>query len=126
MLPQTTLVRAAMLADANVLLKSVQRTGSGKGFDDYNPGGQNYSHSRSQYAVLGLWAAAQSGIDIPADYWKLIQAAWISHQDPTGGWNYIYKDGHYPLTPGMTAVGVATLLIADEQLATSSRTPAID
>ena len=126
MLPQTPDVRAAMVKDANILLKSLKRSGDDKGFYDYNPGGKNYSHSRAQYAVLGLWAAAQSGIDIPRDYWQLVQSAWIEHQDASGGWNYIYKDSRYPLTPGMTAGGVATLLIADEQLAAPARSPAID
>jgi hypothetical protein len=115
MLPPTPEVRQAMTSDARVLLQSVKRTGDAQGFYDYNPSGdKTYSHSRAQYAVLGLWAAAQMGVPVPNQYWQLVEKAWIAHQDPSGGWNYIFKRSQYPVTAGMTAVGVATLLITQE------------
>ena len=136
MLPPTLEVRGAMTKDARILQQSIKRSGEGKGFYDYNPaGGNRYSHSRAQYAILGLWAASQSGIDVPIDYWKLVEKSWIDHQDASGGWNYGYKRESYPITPGMTAVGVATLFItqdfvhANEGLSGTGgnvRNPAID
>jgi hypothetical protein len=116
-LPQSQEVRAAMAKDARILLGSLKRSGDGKGFYDYNPSGSRfYSHSRSQYAVLGLWAAAQSGFEVPIEYWQLVERAWIADQDgATGGWSYWHQpDYRFPLTNGMTAVGVATLFITQD------------
>ncbi|MEO6436627.1 MAG: DUF4159 domain-containing protein [Tepidisphaeraceae bacterium] len=118
-LPQTPAVKQAMSADAKVLVASVQRGGDARGFYDYNPAGRKsiYSHSRGQYGVLGLWAAAQAGVAVPRDHWQLIESAWISHQDASGGWAYYVKPREaYPVTPGMTAAGVATLFITQDFL----------
>lgn len=136
-LPQTPEIRRAMTTDAKVLISSMQRTGEAKGFYDYNPIGRKsiYSHSRAQYAVLGMWAAAQAGVPVPKDYWQLVEKAWIEHQDPSGGWAYYAKPrSGFPITPGMTAVGVATLFITQDYLHASKglngggniRNPAID
>jgi hypothetical protein len=127
MLPPTPDVRAAMTKDAGILLKSLKRSGDGVGFYDYNTGGKNYSHSRAQYAVLGLWAAAQSGIEVPAEYWKFVEKKWIADQDSSGGWAYYSKPSStYPITPGMTAVGVATLFVTGDYTNQPTRNPAID
>jgi hypothetical protein len=116
-LPPTPEVRAAMAKDAKVLVQSMKRAGESKGFYDYNPGGgKRYSHSRSQYAVLGLWAATQTGIEVPREYWQIVEKGWIEHQDAGGAWNYIFQNDNYPPTPGMTAVGVATLFITQDFL----------
>jgi hypothetical protein len=118
MLPQTPQNRASMVKDANILLNSIKKTGEGKGFYDYNPGTRKaYSHSRAQYAVLGMWAAAQAGIEVPTAYWQLVEKSWIEDQDPSGGWGYLSKpNDQYPLTAGMTAVGIATLFITQDYL----------
>ncbi|MEA2734139.1 MAG: hypothetical protein QOE14_590, partial [Humisphaera sp.] len=137
LLPPTAEVRGAMNRDANVLIRGVKRgAGDASGFYDYisGGGGTTYSHSRAQYGVLGVWAADQMGMQVPREYWGLVEKAWIDHQDPSGGWNYIYKRGDYPLTPGMTAVGVATLFITQDYLHAAEglncggniRNPAID
>ncbi|HTL29408.1 MAG TPA: DUF4159 domain-containing protein [Tepidisphaeraceae bacterium] len=125
-LPQTPDVREALAKDAKILLTSIKKTGEGKGFYDYNPndktkGYNTYSHSRAQYAVLGLWAASQAGFEVPLSYWQEVERTWIADQDPSGGWSYFSKPGkfadkEYPLTPGMTAVGVATLFITQDFL----------
>ncbi|MEO6434783.1 MAG: DUF4159 domain-containing protein, partial [Tepidisphaeraceae bacterium] len=54
------------------------------------------------------------GIEVSPDYWKLTEAAWIAKQQADGGW--AYKDKDYPITPGITAVGVATLYITQDYL----------
>ena len=84
-LPPTDDVKAAMKKDMNYLLANVIKEGRGKGFYDYNGGGKSYSHSRAQYAVLGVWAAAQSGQEVPRSYWDLVEKAWIADQDPEAG-----------------------------------------
>ena len=134
MIPLTPEIRAVASKDAKVLVQSMIRQGEGRGFYNYNPGGRAYSHSRAQYAVLGLWAAEQMGIDVPIDYWSIVEKSWIEHQDPSGGWNYTFEDKKNPVTAGMTAVGVASLFITQEFVHADSgvtckgniRNPAID
>ncbi len=113
-LPASPEVKQLLRKDTQRLLSAMKTNGRAKGFWDYLPGtGDGYSHSRANYAVLGLWAAAQSDVEIPDSTWKLIVEGWMRHQDPAGGWTYkARQDADYPHTPGMTAAGVATLFIA--------------
>jgi hypothetical protein len=58
-------------------------------YDYTNTGRQPaYSLSRGQYGVMGVWAASQCGVDIPEDYWRLVEDAWTKAQFPNGAWNY--------------------------------------
>jgi hypothetical protein len=119
MLPPTQEVKAAMNRDANILVRGLKRgAGQASGFYDYNAGGSGtaYSHSRAQYGVLGVWAAEQMGLQVPREYWFVVEKAWLEHQDPSGGWNYIWRRDDFPVTPGMTAVGIATLFITQDYL----------
>ena len=119
-LPRTPDVLAAARRDAGVLLNSVKADGDGRGMYDYTArkAGVAYSHSRAQYGVLGMWAAEQMGIDVPAQYWAVVEQAWVSHQESDGGWGYT-KGGSIPETPGMTAVGVASLFITQDYTRTA-------
>ena len=117
-LPQSPDVKASMRKDAKLLLESVYTDGKGKGFYNYNPGGSGaYSHSRGHYGVLGVWAAAQTGVSVPDSYWQLVERAWVANQDPSGGWTYAAR-AHttHPLTPNMTASAVATLFITQDYI----------
>src|SRR3954468_10229874 len=88
-LPQTPDVKTAMQKDAKLLMNGIQREGKITGFYTYNVGqGKAYSLSRAHYAVLGVWAAAQSGMDVPNTYWQFVEKSWIDQQDPSGGWSY--------------------------------------
>jgi hypothetical protein len=117
LLPQSPQVKRAMNKDARILQSSVITQGEGRGFYAYNPGGKTWSHSRGQYAVLGLWAASQAGVEVPDSYWQMIEKAWIKTQDASGGWSYRNEPtDQYPLTPDMTAVGIATLFITQDFL----------
>ena len=117
LLPQTPDVKQAMTRDAKILRESIITEGKGKGFYSYNPGARYYSHSRAQYGVLGMWAAAQSGFEVSDAYWRLVESAWVEDQDSSGGWCYYDKPREgYPITPGMTAVGIATLFITQDYL----------
>jgi hypothetical protein len=77
--------------------------------------------SVSQYGVLGTWACAQLGIEVPAgdgrsgaNYWQLVEKRWKMLQDPkSGGWAY---EGGPGVTTSMTAAGVATLFITQDYL----------
>lgn len=117
-LPPTVETKRLMDRDARLLLAATKGQGSATGLHDYtNSPKDDYSHSRAQYATLGLWAASQYGIEIPALYWQAAEAAWMRHQDPSGGWTYkALKETDHDLTPGMTAAGLATLFIIQDQL----------
>ena len=116
LLPQTSEVKGLMRRDALALQAMMKTQGNARGFYDYDARGNSYSLSRAQYAVLGMWAAAQSGVDVPADYWRKVEAAWAGAQESDGGWQYQKGGRGYPTTAGMTAAGVATLLVAQEHL----------
>jgi hypothetical protein len=116
LLPETPETKGLMRRDAQALQAMMKTQGNAKGFYDYDARGNSYSLSRAQYAVLGLWAAAQSGVEVPADYWRRVEAAWVGAQESDGGWQYQKGGRGYPTTAGMTAAGVATLLVAQEHL----------
>lgn len=117
LLPQTPRTKQVMRKDLQRLLTSLRTEGPAKGFYDYEARGKSsFSLSRSQYGVLGVWAAAQSGEEVPVAYWRTIEKAWIEGQDPTGGWRYQPGRASQPVTPGITAVGIATLFIVQDQL----------
>ncbi|CAN5424685.1 DUF4159 domain-containing protein [soil metagenome] len=116
-LPASPENRAALSKDVKILLGSIDREGKVRGFYGYNPGANAYSLSRGHYAVLGVWAAAQAGYEVPNGYWQLVEKSWIEQQDPSGGWSYKGKaDDQYSVTPGMTADGIATLFITQDYL----------
>lgn len=72
--------------------------------------------SISQYAVLGLWEAANAGIDIPPTLWDRAAAWYLSDQSDAGGWCYHRDEPGHPDTLSMTAAGVGSLLICQRQL----------
>jgi hypothetical protein len=119
LLPPTKETVALMRKDAALLLSMTRSRGSARGMHDYTALGNSYSHSRSQYAVLGAWAAEQLVPEsIPARYWREAEAGWIEHQDrDSGGWSYRAPgETQIPCTPGMTAAAVATLFITQDYL----------
>ena len=116
-LPASAAVHQAAVKDAYKLLHGIGMKGDDAGMYGYSVGDKSYSHSRSQYAVLGMNSAERLGIEVPSTYWKLVERGWIDHQLSDGGWAYkksVYA-GHPP-TIGITTVGVATLYITAEML----------
>lgn len=84
-----------------------------KNYDAWKAKGDN---SNSQYAVLGVWAGARAGIEIPREYWTLVLKYWLSQQRPDNGWCYRTSAGYYPgqddvSTATMTTAGIATLFV---------------
>jgi len=121
-MPESPEIRKLATNDAKQLLSMMHTQGDIKGFYDYTkakPGGA-YSLSRAQYAVLGMWAAEQMGVEIQSQFWSIVEGAWVKHQDASGAWKY--REGsnrEYPFTVGITAVGVATLFITQDYLHSS-------
>jgi hypothetical protein len=114
----TAEMKALIRKDANFLMNNVNNSKNdvygNNGLWDYLGKGERADHSVSQYGVLGLWAAQQSGaVDVGNARWKVYEDAWRRDQKETGGWSY-EKDG--PEIPSMTAAGVATLFITSDYL----------
>jgi len=72
-----------------------------------------WDNSNSQYGVLGVWAGAEVGVEVPDKYWTSVRDHWRRAQLPSGQWGYAHGyDGSYSMTVG----GVATLLIAHDYI----------
>jgi hypothetical protein len=73
-----------------------------------------WDNSNSQYGLLGVWAAAEAGIEVPTNYWIQIERHWQNCQLSSGEWKYngTQQNGYY----AMTVAGVASLLVTHEYL----------
>ncbi len=78
------------------------------GLWNYTEAGTRFDHSNTQFALLGLYAAATSGFSVPHTAWQKAQTALLRTQNSDGGWAYQIENQSYG---SMTAAGVANLLI---------------
>lgn len=119
-LPQTQEIKQLLKRDSGMLMNGMKTSGPALGFYYYLPnGGKNeYDLSVSQFAVLGMWAAADAGVEIPDRYWEIVDTAWRKNQLPDGGWAYCRTKPGSASNPSatMTLAGVATLFIAQDHL----------
>jgi len=116
-------LEAAVRKDRDLILNGLNTTGTNDGFWDYGNGhGKRVDHSVSQYGVLGLWAAQQSGAEIDIDVWGTLDRHWREQQFPDGSWSYDStptKAGSISkgaTSASMTAAGVATLFITQDYI----------
>jgi hypothetical protein len=65
--------------------------------------------SNSQYALLGLHAAAEAGIKIPNEVWTLARQFWEDSQRRDGSWPYRPND--HGTSASMTCAGISSLVI---------------
>ena len=94
-------------------LQEWQKPATGFGY----PGGNDLSNT--QYAALGLWAAAKAGARIDQRVWfDLIQGT-LAYVSPDGG--FTYSPGGQSATGSMTAAGIAVLSICRDQLGLEDR-----
>ena len=102
MLPQTDEIKSLMRKDMQKLIGLMKTQGAARGFYDYDATGSPTTHSlsRAHYAVLGVWAAAQSGQEVPGKYWAEVEKAWVGAQEKDGGWRYYARQGHLPRHAG--------------------------
>lgn len=73
-----------------------------------------FDHSNSQFALLGLHAAAAAGVQIPAGVWQRARARLLANQNKDGGWSYRNDPRSYG---SMTAAGVAGLIVLGSSVA---------
>ena len=86
------------------------------------PGREQGDTSMTQYAVYGLWIAAQNGVTIEPNVWSRAVVWLLRTQDPGGGWGYQGTlSGGTSLVPqseirrSMTEAALATLYLGGER-----------
>jgi HEAT repeat protein len=92
-------VEATLLADANAavfrpqieaIAKYIMAQQLPNGGWDYPAGRQGHGDtSVTQYACLGLWAAARAGVEIPVNVWDQAIAWHLATPNPDGGFRYV-------------------------------------
>jgi hypothetical protein len=78
------------------------------GLWSYSQGQTRSDHSNAQFALLGLHAAAEAGVDVPSRVWNRARVRLLRNQNEDGGWGYTREGPSYG---SMTAAGVADLII---------------
>ena len=73
-----------------------------------------WDNSNSQYGLLGVWAGAEVGVEVPVRYWRDVEKHWTQTQLSGGEWGYIARDrqGYFAMTCG----GVASLFVTHDYL----------
>jgi hypothetical protein len=110
---------AALLRDSTILLAEAKPNGgywySRVPFDIYD-------HSISQFALLGLAACNDAGVEVPDEYWDKSNEMWRTDQLGDGSWNYRNKGagGELNSTSSMTAAGIASLFLLRSRLLQSA------
>ncbi len=74
----------------------------------------NFDHSNTQFALLGLHAAAEAGAEIPRGVWRDIRKAVLDTQQSDGGWSYRARGSSFGAA---TAANVTNLHIVGERAA---------
>ncbi len=77
-----------------------------------DPGWQDLSNT--QYAVMGLWAAAREGVRVPKGIWGPVAHGLARYGGTDGGFSYLQD--RRGSTGSMTAAGVAALAICRDHL----------
>jgi hypothetical protein len=73
-----------------------------------------WDNSNSQYGLMGVWACAESAIEIPDWYWKDVEHHWVACQLRSGEWGY--RKNSVDGSLAMTCAGVASLFVTADWL----------
>jgi hypothetical protein len=73
-----------------------------------------WDNSNSQYGLLGVWAAAEVGIEVPDAYFAAVEKHWLGCQLANGQWPYRRELPVGRLA--MTAAGIASLYVTHDYL----------
>ncbi|QDT46819.1 Regulatory protein BlaR1 [Symmachiella dynata] len=101
-----------------VILESghIQR-GPGQGTWSYGTGNRlnmaGGDSSNSEFAIWALDAAANAGVQVKPETWKLAYDHWSKSQLAEGGWGYRARS---PATGSMTCSGIASLVICHRRV----------
>lgn len=84
------------------------------GYWDYPNQDRGGDTSISQYALLGLWAAEHTGMEIPPSVWDKA-ASWLLKNQRSGGFVYHPTEPNV-VTYSMTAAGCSSLMLCRREL----------
>jgi hypothetical protein len=73
-----------------------------------------WDNSNSQYGLLGVWAGAEVGVEVPVRYWRDVEKHWTDTQLSGGEWGYLPRDRQGYLS--MTCGGLASLFVTHDYL----------
>ncbi|HQL72956.1 MAG: F5/8 type C domain protein [Planctomycetes bacterium ADurb.Bin126] len=98
--------------------------GTRGGAYDYEIGKDTGSTSNDHLGALGGWVGAMANLEIPRNYWLLLQRHWEGMQLKDGGWTYQHGpvasrkafSSRSQSSASMTAGGVVTLLVCNDLL----------
>ncbi|HEX2973597.1 MAG TPA: DUF4159 domain-containing protein [Tepidisphaeraceae bacterium] len=102
--------RAVLRADVAWLLKKAEA-----GAYTYGDSKGNPDNSNSQYGLLGVWAGAEAGLEVPHSYWQQVRKHWTDCQYDSGVWGYL-PGSLTDASLSMTVAGTTSLLVAHEYL----------
>jgi len=100
--PYDTKIRELLKKDYEWLMDAMNDTAW-----RYNKGSRDWDNSCSQYAVLGIWAAARAGFEPPEAFWQKVSRHFLKVQGDDGGWSYTTGRS----TPNMTTAGLASMFL---------------
>ncbi|MBI5365408.1 MAG: DUF4159 domain-containing protein [Planctomycetes bacterium] len=103
--------RARIEAMADWLVKAQNPEGTWTYGQGQRGSGDN---SNTQFGVLGLYAAQEAGVAVPANAWERTVKFFTGTQNRDGGWGYTANAASIS---SMSAAGTASLLIAQNRLA---------
>ena len=75
-----SVVLPALKADAAWLVRAAASNGAYTYTSCDGKGAPEYDNSNAQMAVLGVWAAARRGVEVPPEYWQLVEQYWTDQQ----------------------------------------------
>jgi hypothetical protein len=83
-----------------------------------NAAGETHDNSNAQMALLGVWAGARRGVEVPLAFWRRAEEYWLSQQQADGGWGYRADPRTMRCRSygSMTAAGLASLYICFDML----------
>ncbi len=105
--------KKALKRDVRVLLRGVTN-----GKYSYVLGEKRGSISNDHFGALGVWVGVQADLEIPRGYWGVLAKHWKNAQSNDGGWGYSQAVDRKSnkSTAAMTAAGVVTLYVCNDQL----------
>lgn len=77
-----------------------------------------HDNSNAQMALLGVWAGARRGVEVPLVFWQRAEEYWLAEQQADGGWGYRAEPRTMRCKSygSMTAAGLASLYICFDML----------
>ncbi len=108
--------RNLLKKDVDTIIRS---TADGSyGYNCRGDGKSRGDNSNSQFGLLGVWAGARDGLEVPIQYWWKVMRHWLDTQQDDGGWTYRREE--VDSTNTMTAAGLASMFVCFDNIFAAS------